>query len=108
MLPPYDGAPGALIRQIFHAAGVQPPHPSVATLSIELTSKLLSAGRYVGLLPRSVVRFSGKRAGLMALPVRFADPHIAVGIVTVKNRTLSPLAERFIDCAKEVASGIAE
>jgi DNA-binding transcriptional LysR family regulator len=56
VLPPYDSVPGVLIREIFVAAGVPPPRPSVATLSIELTSKLLSAGRYVGLLPRSVVR----------------------------------------------------
>jgi DNA-binding transcriptional LysR family regulator len=104
VLPPYDSVPGALIREIFVAAGVPPPRPSVATLSIELTSKLLSAGRYVGLLPRSVVRFSAKRAGLTTLPVRFDDPHIAVGIVTVKNRTLSPLAGRFIECARELAS----
>jgi len=108
VLPPYDSVPGALIQELFRAAGVPPPRPSVATLSIELTSKLLGGGRYIGLLPRSVVRLSGKRAGLKALAVRFDDPHIAVGIVTVKNRTLSPLAERFIDCAREVASGIAE
>jgi DNA-binding transcriptional LysR family regulator len=104
VLPPYDSVPGALIREIFVAAGVPPPRPSVATLSIELTSKVLSAGRYVGLLPRSVVRFSAKRAGLTTLPVRFDDPHIAVGIVTVKNRTLSPLAGQFIECARELAS----
>jgi len=104
VLPPYDSVPGALIQEIFHAAGVRPPHPSVATLSIELTSKLLSAGRYVGLLPRSVVQFSGKRAGLKTLPFRFDDPRIAVGVVTVKNRSLSPLAELFIKCAKEFTS----
>jgi hypothetical protein len=26
------------------------------------------------------------------------------GIVTLKNRTLSPLAQLFIDCAREIAS----
>ena len=102
VLPPYDSVPGALIQEIFHAAGVQPPRPSVAT--IELTSKLISEGRYVGLLPRSVVRFSGKRAGLKTRPARFDDPHIAVGIVTVKSRSLSPLAVLFIKCAKEFTS----
>lgn len=28
----------------------------------------------------------------------------SVGILTVKNRTLSPLAERFLDCARAVAT----
>jgi DNA-binding transcriptional LysR family regulator len=75
-------------------------------LSIELTSTLVGSGGFVGLLPRSVVQSSSKRAGLKSLPVRFEDPHIAVGIVTIRNRTLSPLAQRFIDCAKEVTSSI--
>jgi hypothetical protein len=31
-------------------------------------------------------------------------PHkITVDIITIKNRTLSPLAEAFIDCAREIA-----
>jgi DNA-binding transcriptional LysR family regulator len=105
VLPPYDSIPGTLIQEIFRAAGVEPPRPSIATLSIELTRKLVGDGEYVGLLPRSVVLFSGKRAGLKTLPIRFENPHIAVGIVTVKNRTLSPLAELFIGCAKEVTLG---
>jgi len=105
VLPPYDSIPGTLIQEIFRAAGVEPPRPSIATLSIELTRKLVGDGEYVGLLPRSVVLFSGKRAGLKTLPIRFEDPHIAVGIVTVRNRTLSPLAELFIGCAKEFALG---
>jgi DNA-binding transcriptional LysR family regulator len=106
VLPPYDSIPGTLIQEIFRAAGVKPPRPSIATLSIELTRKLVGDGEYVGLLPRSVVLFNGKRAGLKTLPIRYEDPHIAVGIVTVRNRTLSPLAELFIGCAKEFALGI--
>ena len=30
-----------------------------------------------------------------------------VGIVTLKNRTLSPVAQLFIDCAREVAKPLA-
>jgi hypothetical protein len=35
------------------------------------------------------------------------QPH-PVGIMTLKNRTLSPLAERFIDCAREVAKPLTD
>ena len=101
VLPPYDSIPGMLIQEIFRAADVELPHPSIATLSIELTRKLVSDGEYVGLLPRSVVLFNGKCAGLKTLPIRFEGPRIAVGLVTVRNRTLSPLAELFIGCARE-------
>lgn len=105
VLPPYDSIPGALIQEIFRSAGVEPPRPTVATLSIELTRKLVGDGQHVGLLPSSVVLLNDKRAGLKALPIRFEYPHIAVGIVTVRNRTLSPLAKLFIDCAKGFSMG---
>jgi hypothetical protein len=31
----------------------------------------------------------------------------AVGIITLKNRTLSPVAQLFIDCTREVAKSMA-
>jgi hypothetical protein len=34
--------------------------------------------------------------------VKLADQRTAVGIIMVKNRTLSPLAGLFIDCARQV------
>jgi hypothetical protein len=34
--------------------------------------------------------------------------HVAAGIVTVKNRTLSPFAELFINCVRDVARPIAK
>ena len=37
------------------------------------------------------------------LPVR--SP---VGIITLKNRTISPVAQLFIDCAREVAKPLAK
>jgi hypothetical protein len=43
-------------------------------------------------------------AGLKAAPIDFAAAPHPMGIVTLKGRTLSPLAHRFIDCAREVAS----
>jgi hypothetical protein len=31
-----------------------------------------------------------------------------VSLLTLKNRTLSPLAQRFIECAREVAKSLAK
>jgi hypothetical protein len=50
------------------------------------------------------MRFGGKRMRIQALPVPISSPPAPVGFITLKNRTLSPLAERFMDCAREVAS----
>ena len=103
VLPPYDSVPGALIQEIFRAHDLPPPRPAVVTLSGQLTVTLIEGGRFVGLLPMSVARFSAERRGVRILPMRFSTPRFAVSIITVRKRTLSPFAELFIDCARESA-----
>jgi hypothetical protein len=49
------------------------------------------------------LKFNGKRFGLKALPVKLPVPPQPVGVVTLNNRTLSPLAQLFIKCARDVA-----
>jgi DNA-binding transcriptional LysR family regulator len=96
-----------LILQIFRASKLQPPQPSITTLSGQLTVTLIASGRFVGVLPSSVVHFN-RQAGLKILPLRLPAVHLAAGIITVKNRTLRPLAKLFIDCAREVARPMAK
>ena len=107
MLPPYDSVPGPFVVEIFRANNLQPPAASVATLSAQLTITLIATGRFVGLLPRGVVRTSGAPVGLKILPVKMPAHRIAVDIITMRNRTLSPLAKLFIDCAREVVKPFA-
>ena len=108
ILPPYDSVPGLLILQIFRASGLPPPQPSIVTLSGQLTVTLIASGRFVGVLPSSVAQLNKRRAGLKILPLKLPAVHVAAGIVTVKNRTLSPFAELFINCVREVARPIAK
>ena len=103
VLPPYDSVPGALIQEIFRAHDLPPPRPAVVTLSGQLTITLIEGGRFVGLIPMSVARFSAERRGVQILPMRFSTPRFAVSVITVRKRTLSPFAELFINCARESA-----
>jgi DNA-binding transcriptional LysR family regulator len=107
ILPPYDSVAGSLLLQLFRANNVEPPEPSIATLSVQLTVTLIAGGRFVGLLPRSTAQFNAKRVGLQILPMQLPGARIAAGVIMVKNRTLSPLADLFIDCARDVAKSIA-
>jgi len=91
-----------LIVELFRASNLGLPPASVVTLGVQLTTNLIVTGCYIGLLPRSAAQLSGSRAGLKILPVKLADQRTAVGIIMVKNRTLSPLAGLFIDCARQV------
>jgi hypothetical protein len=76
----------------------------VLTVSLHLYMRLLGTGRWLGLVPASVMRFGGKQMHLKVLPVKVSPPPAPVGFITVKDRTLTPLAERFIACTRKVAS----
>ena len=99
--------PGSLARtlqdQAFRNSGLQPPAAAVQTVSLHLYLRLIEMGRCLGLAPYSVIRFGGKHMRIKALPVKILSPPAPVGFITVKDRTLTPLAERFIDCARKVA-----
>jgi hypothetical protein len=55
----------------------------------------------------SVLRFS-KRPGIKVLPVELQHARLPIGIVTVKNRSLSPVAQLFIEHAREVTKLLAK
>ena len=106
VLPPPHTAVGAYIADAFRAAGVEPPRASVLTYSLPMHRRLLATGRYVTSLPVSMLHHN--REALRMLPVKFPARPRPVGIMTLKNRTLSPLAERFIDCARQLAKPLAK
>jgi len=108
VLPPFDTTPGLLILEIFRASKLQPPQTNIATLSVQLTVTLIASGQFVGLLPSSVAVFNAGRIGLKTLPIKLPALRFAAGIITVKGRTLSPLAELFIGCAREMARSMSE
>jgi DNA-binding transcriptional LysR family regulator len=99
--------PGSLARslqdQVFRKSGHEPPSATVMTVSLHLYMRLVETGRWLGLVPGSAMRFGGKGMRLKALPVKTLPPPAPVGFVTVRDRTLTPLAERFIACTRKVA-----
>jgi DNA-binding transcriptional LysR family regulator len=106
VLPPYDSAPGALVAAVFEANKVVPPKPVVKTVAIQLTVSLITSGEFVGILPASVAALSAHRTALRALSLTSAGPRISAEIVFLKNRTLSPAVEAFINCAREVTRSL--
>jgi DNA-binding transcriptional LysR family regulator len=92
--------PGSLARslheEVFRKSDLEPPSATVVTVSLHLYMRLIETGRWLGLVPASVMRFGGKRMRLKVLPVKTSSPPAPVGFITVKDRTLTPLAERFM------------
>ena len=75
----------------------------MVTIAWPLVAHFLANGPFITVCARSLVRFNSLKELPVDLPVR----PWPVLVVTLKNRTLSPVVERFIECAREVAKSIA-
>lgn len=101
-LPPPDSFAGAIAINAFRASGLEPPRAAVITLSMNMRNRLLATGRFLTLLAGYSLLFPSKHPTIRALPVQVAQAEGTVAIVTLRNRTLSPLAELFIETARAV------
>jgi DNA-binding transcriptional LysR family regulator len=93
--------------EAFRASGLDYPRTAVFVLPTEVRINLLMTGRYLTILAGFALRFPARRPQIKVLPVELPFPHVPVGIVTVKNRTLSPVVRLFIDAVHEVAKPLA-
>ena len=99
---------GSIVAELFQASGLEVPRAAVVGNALEMYWALLATGRFLAVLPQSVLRFSIQRPTIKILPVKLAAQPRPVGIVTLRNRTLSPPAQLFIDCVREVARPLAK
>jgi DNA-binding transcriptional LysR family regulator len=75
----------------------------VSAASILLRNQLLATGRFLTMLPDSVLRYNAKQWSLKALPIDLRIKPLPIAIVTLKNRTLGPVVQLFIEELRAVA-----
>ena len=107
VLPPLDTVLGLVIAEAFRANGLVVPRANVVTLTLHLYTALMAKG-YLAIWPGSMLHFSAKRLGLKALPVDLPMHPWPVAIMTLKHRTISPVARLFIECVREAAGPLAK
>jgi DNA-binding transcriptional LysR family regulator len=100
---PWTGAPPETMARIvldnaFRAAGLPIPKSEVTTFSVPLREHLLALGGFLTAIPKSLLRRS---SGLKALPIILPPHNYPIAIVTVKNRTLSPVVELFLERVRQ-------
>ena len=95
------------VAEAFKARGLGMPTTSLLTYSMDIRAKLSAQGRFITVVPSSVLRLDSHRHPLKMLPVDLPMRPWPVTVLTLKNRTLSPVVERFIECAREVTKSIA-
>jgi DNA-binding transcriptional LysR family regulator len=104
VLPPKERSwTYGFVAQAFRARGLEMPKVSLMTFSLPLVVHALTTGRFVTVLPSTVTSLHAGAERLKVLPIELPACSWPVEIVTLKNRTLSPLADRFIDCARQFA-----
>ena len=95
------------VAEAFRASGLEIPQTGIFSNAVSLQVAMLSTGRFLAMIPRSLTWFGGKQMGIRILPVKLPVRPPPVAIVTLKNRTISPVTRLFIDCAREVAKPLA-
>jgi DNA-binding transcriptional LysR family regulator len=101
-LPPPDAPYGRVVFEAFRASGLDVPR-TVVTSTLPIRSALLATGRFLSMVPNVVLQFPSRDQALKGLPIDLPSTVKPLVIVTLKNRTLSPITELFADCARETA-----
>lgn len=98
--------PGSPVVQALEAQGLSLPKRLILSGSLNLRYNLLATGRYVTVMPLTILKLCPGRGSLKALPVRLPPWSVPTVMVTLKHRTLSPVAQLFIELAREVGAEI--
>jgi DNA-binding transcriptional LysR family regulator len=106
IMTPLDALGDSFVAKAFRTRGLQEPGLVITTFSIHLRNNLVGSGEFITALPGSVLRIYRKRHSLKELSIELSV-HPPVAVVTLRNRTLGPVVQLFIQCAREVAKSLA-
>jgi DNA-binding transcriptional LysR family regulator len=107
-LPPPDHPVSLLVTEAFRRSGLEPPRSRMTAATPHFVSDLVAKGHFLGIHGSVYLRFSPASGALKVLPVDLPIPLAPISIVTLKNRTLSPIAQLFIDSAREITRPLTE
>lgn len=85
------------VAEAFRRRGLDVPKTALVTLSTHLRANLAATGPYITTFPKTTFELYSERFSLKTLPVELPSVPWPVVLVTLRNRTLSPVVERFID-----------
>jgi DNA-binding transcriptional LysR family regulator len=107
-MPPADTPVGGVVAELFRARGLKFAPRGMARGSVHLACALVASGPFLGILAGSLLRFGTNLPPLKILPVKLSVPPLPVGIMTLKNRTISPVGRLLIDRVRGLARPLAK
>lgn len=96
-------SPQSPVVEAFAAAGLPLPSRLVMSGSLNLRLRLLQSGRFVALVPHSLLPFWKPGIVTRQLPIELPAWRTATTIMTLRDRRLSPAAQLFVNTLKTLA-----
>ncbi len=103
ILPPAGSVLGERLMSMFLAQGLAPPAASVSTAQLPLVLALLQGDRMIAALPLALLRCVADGHALAVLPFDLHLPTDVYGIITRRNRQLSPVGAAMLAALREAA-----
>jgi DNA-binding transcriptional LysR family regulator len=91
------------LGRAFASTGVPMPTPRLVSASLNMRYALLATGQWVTLIPRSILHFMPPPLPLKALPIELPSWEVPNMIVTNRDRTVGPVASKFLDTVRELS-----
>jgi DNA-binding transcriptional LysR family regulator len=85
-----------LVSEAFQFRGLPMPKVVLKTFSTYIRTNLVASGNFIATFPKSVAHFYADRFSLKVLPIDLPVRPWPVAILTLKNRTLSPVVQHFL------------
>jgi DNA-binding transcriptional LysR family regulator len=102
-LLPHESVFSSYLTWAFEASGLPAPKLGVRSYSVVQRVSLLATNRFISAESGTVLRFNAAQFPIKVLPVDHTFRSWPIGIVTLKNRTVSPVVQTFINCIRERA-----
>jgi len=96
----------AVLQEAFEAHGLKAPSERITSNSVLLRIHLLATGHFLSVLPASTLRGLAGQLSFKVLPIDLQVKSPPVSLVRLKNRTLSPVVQLFVEHLRAVAKSV--
>jgi DNA-binding transcriptional LysR family regulator len=86
-----------IMKEAFDAQGLRVPEGKIISSFVLMRNHLLATGRFLTVLPASVLQYNAKQWALRALPIQLGAKPRPIAIIRLKNRSVSPAVQLFIE-----------
>ena len=92
-----------ILAEAFEAEKLKVPEGRIVSSFVLMRNHLLATGRFLTVLPASVLQYNAKQWGLRALPIKLGGRPRPIAIVMLKDRSVSPAVRLFVEHLRATA-----